>query len=218
MPTRVEVLVGWLALFAVAVALLGCVALVVWWQRWRSRPSPTVRSAAHAEAARHAAALAARLGRAEQALGQARERAQLADQEQAEAWQELAAVQHAHDEAARVHLELVRQRAERVGGQDGQQVLTHAAFAAFRRGDLSGDQLLAVSRLATGWDAELERQERELARLRVARREAQVRYRAAASRSRTAVAECQVAEVAVRALVEEAAQAAEETAAADVTG
>lgn len=210
MPSLVEMLVGWLALLGVALLLLGCVAAMVWWQRWRSRPSAVARSAARAEATRQAAALADRIDHAEHVLAQARARAHTAEQEQTAAWQALQDAQHAYDQAARAYAEAVQQRSAWVGGRDGAQVLTHAAFAAFRRGDLSGDQLLAVSRLAIGWDEDLHQQELQVARLRVAHREAQTHYRAAASRSRVAAAEYDVAEVALRALTDEVVQTAAE--------
>lgn len=210
MPTRTEVVIGWLAMLGVAVVLLACVASLVWWQRWRARPSAGAHRAALAEARRHAATVAARTAQADRALAQARARVREVEQEQAAAWRELEHSRHAHDEAARTHRAAARQRAGRLADPGSGQDLTHAAFAAYRRGDLSPEQLVSVSQLATGWDPELHRQERELTRLRVRLRDALLRYRTAASRGRAAREQRDIAEVEVRALAEEAAEAGQE--------
>lgn len=90
--------------------------------------------------------------------------------------------------------------------------MAEAALAAYRRGDLSGEQLWRVWGWGTGWDPVRAERERELLRARAAQREAHLRYRAAASRERAALAGLEVADVQARALAEEAATAADQLA------
>ena len=130
------------------------------------------------------------------------------------AWHELEQARQAHDQAAHRYQDEASQKAEHLGDGQGQRELAHAAFSAYRRGELSRDEFWWVWRLGNGWDPDLERQEKDLRRLRTAWHEAHLRYRAAAKRAREAAREAEVAEVEARALVEETAEAARE---ADVT-
>jgi len=88
--------------------------------------------------------------------------------------------------------------------------LSRAALAAFRRGDLSVEQLRAVFRRFSGWDARLEQHEREVLRRRAAERDAHRRYTMAAAAERDANHEVDVAMAAARAWADEAVEAAEE--------
>jgi hypothetical protein len=88
--------------------------------------------------------------------------------------------------------------------------LSRAALAAFRRGDLTVEQLREVFRRFSGWDARLEQHEREVLRRRAAEREAHRRYTVAAAAERDANHEVDVATAAARAWADEAAEAAEE--------
>jgi hypothetical protein len=88
--------------------------------------------------------------------------------------------------------------------------LSRAALTAFRRGDLSVEQLREVFRRFSGWDARLEQHEREVLRRRAAEREAHRQYTLAAAAERDANREVDVATVAVRAWADEAEEAAEE--------
>jgi hypothetical protein len=88
--------------------------------------------------------------------------------------------------------------------------LSRAALAAFRRGDLSVEQLRAVFRRFSGWDARLEQHEREVLRRRAAERDAHRRYTIAAAAERDANHEVDVAMAAARAWADEAVEAAEE--------
>jgi hypothetical protein len=90
------------------------------------------------------------------------------------------------------------------------QEVARAALAAYRRGDISVEQLRAVYRQFSGWDGGQERREHELVRRRAAEREAHRRYHAAAVAERAAYADADVAVVAAQALAEEAAESAEE--------
>lgn len=203
-----------MVLFGTSLALLACVALAAWWQRWRESPRRSKAKAERKEAAMFAAAITERAAAAVAVAEQVRAGAHEADQERARAFDELTRVQQEHDRAAEDYQRTAQERVEQAGGDDGQRELARAAFAAYRRGDLSQDQLWWVWRWGSGWDRELERREQQLMQLRAARREAQLRYRAATNRARTAAQQAEVADVQARALIEEAAGAAED---ADVT-
>jgi hypothetical protein len=88
--------------------------------------------------------------------------------------------------------------------------VARAALAAYRRGDLTVEQLRAVYRRCAGWDGGQERHEHEVVRRRAAEREAHKRYHAAALAERVAYADAEVAVVAAQALADEAAESAEE--------
>lgn len=212
MPTRSELLVGWLVLFGVSLVLLACVMVVAWWQRNRTRRDTP--PGEHQEVARHAAEVAARAVDAAARASEARQEAAATEQERATAWQEREQARQAHDDAARAYQQQVEQRAAHSADTDGQRELAHAAFSAYRRGELSSDEFWWVWRLGNGWDPQLERREQELRRLRGAFREADQRYQAAAQRARDCAQRADVTEVEARALIEETAESARE---ADVT-
>jgi hypothetical protein len=94
--------------------------------------------------------------------------------------------------------------------------VSSAAFAAYRRGDISVDELRAVFVWSTGWDSQLERRERTVLRGRVAERDAHRRYDTAAAAERLAYRGLDVADAAARAWADEAAAAAVEAQAARV--
>lgn len=217
MPTRSELLVGWLVVFSASLTLLAGVVLVAWGQRYRNRRrTERVKRTPQAEAARHAAEVATRAAQATAHATEARQRASQAQEERSAAWHELEQARQAHDQAARRYQEEASQKAEHLADGDGQgqRELARAAFSAYQRGELSRDEFWWVWRLGNGRDPELERQEKDLRRLRTAWHEAHLRYRAAVKRAREAAREAEVAEVEARALVEETAEAARE---ADVT-
>jgi hypothetical protein len=212
MPTRSELLVGWLVLFGASLVLLALVTAAAWWQR--QRPRRGLPPAEHEEAVRHAAQVA---GRAVEAAGRATEarmQVRVAERERAAAWQELAQARQAHDTAARAHQDGLRRRGEQPADAESRRELAHAAYSAYRRGELSKDEFWWVWRLGNGWDPDLERQDQELRRKRGAWREAHLKYRAAADRAREAAQQADVAEVEARALIEETAESAREV---DVT-
>lgn len=203
MPTRTSFMIVWLAMLAASSAAFGLVAAAAWWQHRREKPSKARLRAEREEWARHAATVVEGARRATARAAAAQEQVAAAERERAAAWGELEEIEAAHDAAARRFEELAP-------SGNGQQEVTHAALAAYRRGDLTREQLWRVWQWGSGWDPELDRCERELYRLRAARREAHLRYRSAASREREALAAADVAEVQARALAEEAATAAQE--------
>jgi hypothetical protein len=206
-------MLGWWILLGSSVGLFVLVTVAAWWQRRRESPSRARRAAERAEWAQHAAAVTARHRQARAEVAAATARVEQAEQDRAEAWRALEAAQGAHDRAEQRYQQ-ARQRSGAATGPDpaGQREVAGAALAAYRRGDLSEEQLWRVWGWGTGWDPELAARERELLRARAARREANLSYRAAASRERAASAALEIAEVQARALAEEAATATAEAA------
>src|SRR5690606_5211378 len=161
--TRSEILVGWLVVFGASLTLLAGVVLVAWWQRYRTRRrTERAKRTPQAEAARHAAEVAARAAQATAHATEARKRASQAEEERSTAWAELGQARQAHDQAAHRYQDEASQKAEHLGDGEGQRELAHAAFSAYRRGELSRDEFWWVWRLGNGWDPDLERQEKDL--------------------------------------------------------
>jgi hypothetical protein len=210
-------MIGWWILLGASCALFVLVAVAAWGQRRRESPGRARRAAERAEWAQHAAAVTARSRDAEAEAAASRGQVALAEQARTEAWQALEQAQAAHDQAERRYTR-ARQRPGAGPGADpaGQREVAGAALAAFRRGDLSREQLWRVWGWGTGWDPELAAQERALLQARAARREAHLAYRAAAGRERAAAAALEIAEVQARALAEEVATAAAEAGWEDV--
>jgi hypothetical protein len=110
-------------------------------------------------------------------------------------------------EAAGVAAELARleKLGPRVVDERTQQETSHAAFVAFRRGDISADQLREVFKRAEGWTPEHDRLTRRSAELRTgegavarARIDAERGVPAAAERARAARASADTLEAAAQ--------------------
>jgi hypothetical protein len=95
------------------------------------------------------------------------------------------------------------------GGGESREA-SHAAMAAYRRGAISVEQLHALWQQIDGWDKRHEDEAHTMTRLRAQDTEARRRYDAAALAERTARQADEVAQVASRALTQEAADAARE--------
>ena len=212
MPARSEILVGWLVLFGASLVLLALVTGAAWWQR--PLPRGRLTRAERQQAARHASEVATRAVEAVAWATEARKQVRVAERERAAAWRELKEAHQAYDATATAYQDRVQRREEQPSDPDGQRELAHAAFCAYRRGEISQDEFWWVWRLGNGWDPELERQEKELRRLRGTWREAHLKYRAAAEQAREAQRQAEVAEVEAQALIEETAASAREV---DVT-
>jgi len=213
MPTRTSLLIGWLALFGASLALFLLVALLAWWVRRPRLLGRRRRDRERQEWAAHAAVVAERSAQAAARAATARERAAAAERERAEAWRALEEAQQAYEAAESGYQEAARARQARPDPA-GQREVATAALAAYRRGDLSQDELLRVWRWGSGWDPHLEERERAVRQGRAARREAHLRYLAAASAERSAIQQAELAEAEARVLAEEAAYAAEQAGAA----
>jgi hypothetical protein len=200
----------WLLMLGASVALFLLVAVVAWWGHRREVPSKAKQRAERAAWAQHATALADRAQRAVVVATTVRARVEPAETTRAAAWRELEEIEEAHEKAARRHEEAVRRNNPYPRNEAGQREVSHAALGAYRRGDLTKDQLWRVLQWTNGWDPDVDHAERELYRLRAARRVAHRRYRIAADQEREALAAAEVAEVQARALCEEVATASEE--------
>lgn len=204
---RTGLVLGVTILLGGSVLLFAVVALLAYLPHRLRTPTRARRRAVQAQWREQAAVLTERaeLARA-RAARSARELA-AAEPASAAAWRELEAAQAAYDEAVQRY-----QRLRDGGGPTvdppGRQLLTHAAFAAYRRGDLTRDELWKLLELGSGWDAERREQERRVRERRAALREAHLRYRAAAARERRIREELRLADVEARACTEEAAEAA----------
>lgn len=91
-----------------------------------------------------------------------------------------------------------------------QREISSAAREAYRRGELSVDELRAVWHRVDGWDQSQQDRSHELSRLRAEKAEAWRQYHAAAFIERSARRAAEVAQVAAAALAQEAADAAED--------
>jgi hypothetical protein len=203
-------LIVWLLLLAASAALFLLVAVVAWWGHRREVPSKSKQRAERAAWARHATALAERAQRAVSVAATGRERVEATEAARAATWRALEEIEEAHEKAARKHEEAVRRGNLRPRDPSGQREVSHAALGAYRRGDLTKDQLWRVLQWSNGWDPDVDHAERELYRLRAARRAAHQRYRIAADQERAALGAAEVADVQARALSEEVATASEE--------
>jgi hypothetical protein len=127
-----------------------------------------------------------------------------AEADREEAW-------FAHSEAAEVHQQA--QQAEEAGEEPRisdveQKEISAAARAAYRRGEISVDELKAVWQRVGRWDDSQEDRSHLLSRLRAEEAEAWRRYHAAGFAERTAQRAMELAEAAARALTDDAAEAA----------
>lgn len=89
-----------------------------------------------------------------------------------------------------------------------QREISMAARAAYKRGDITIEELRAVWQKVEGWDQQREEREQELLRLRAEEKEAWRRYHVATHAERSARRAVELAEVAARTLIEEATDAA----------
>lgn len=207
MPSRTSLVIGWLVLFGASFALFLVVALLAWWGRRPGRRHRRRHDREREEWAAHAAVVAERSTQAAARAAAARERAAAAERERAEAWRVLEEAHHAYQAAQAAYQEAARSRPADLDPA-GQRVVATAALAAYRRGDLSQEELLRVWRWGSGWDPRLEEHERAVRQTRAAQREAHLRYLAAANAERSAGQQADLAEAEARVLAEEAAYAA----------
>lgn len=209
----------WAALFGGAFVVLASVGLFAWLgQRPKppEAPAPAERKRLYDEAIeldRFAGAAIEKATRAQELAEAARARCTAAGQVRETAWQ-------THDAAQRAHA-LARQEATTrapAPPDDEESERTHevssAALAAYRRGDLSVEELREVFRRTGGWDDRQDERDHTVSRARAEEHRAQRAYDLAAAGERTVCREAEIAEVAARALADEAAEAREEALAA----
>ncbi|MCW6009859.1 hypothetical protein K1W54_35755 [Micromonospora sp. CPCC 205371] len=212
-----ELTAVWALLLTAGVVILALVALAAVAERPRTpRPDPRKLRAAAEELAAHANNAHTEAGRAAGAAADARERLAEAERARDEAWaaQEAASqvYQRAWQEVLAGRAAQEGQMADPVEDADGQQRdVSRAALTAYRNGDISVEQLREVWLRASGdWDPEQEERERAAYRYKLEERAARRVYHRADAAVRHAEQEVQVAEVALQALRDEAAEAAVE--------
>jgi hypothetical protein len=207
----------WGALFACGCAILLGAAALAWRQKRREgaragvRPTGTPRVRLRtelAEAAQEAVTLTATAQQAAVAAEQARCHSEHAQQALEVAERAYEAVQRAYELAA-AH---VAQLPDMQGGNPGGREVARAALAAYRRGDISVEDLRRVWLGASGWDARHEDAERKLLQLRARQLEVRRACYMASTVARLARQAEQVADVAAQALADEAMQAENEVA------
>jgi hypothetical protein len=205
----------WAALLGSAFLVLALVGLLAWLQ---GPPRPTAHELIHLrteaqELGRQAAEVIAQAARAHAAAQAARARCVEAQQARELAWREHDAAQQAH---ATARLEATRRVPAPRPSTDPPltQEVSRAALAAFKRGDLSVEELREVFQRTGGWDAGQDQQDQELTRARAEEHRAQRAYDLAAAGERHLCREAEIVEVAARALADEAVQASEEAHAA----
>ena len=128
---------------------------------------------------------------------------------------------HSHSEAVQASQEAQQTEPEpsaenAISGVD-QKDISAAARAAYRRGEISVDELRAVWQRVGNWDDSLDDRAHLLSRLRADEAEAWRRYHAAAFAERTAQRAVELAEAAARALTDDAAEAARQAEIARIT-
>jgi hypothetical protein len=154
----------------------------------------------------------------EQLAGGALGRAQQAAYDTAEAETALAEAESERERAWQAHTEANR-ALEAANSELGavpsepmpsweQTAVSRAARDAYRRGDLTEAQLRAVWEKVDGWGQAVQSKTSEVSRLRVEVADAWRRYQLASTAVRTARQRAEIAQVAARALKEEAADAA----------
>jgi hypothetical protein len=129
-----------------------------------------------------------------------------AEVEREKAWQAhttaVAALEKAKAEAQAAPVEVMSSQEQRE--------VSKAARDAFRRGELTEEELRAVWQKVDGWDQAVQQRASELSRLRVEVAEAWRRYHLASSAERMVRQRVEIAQVAARALKQEATEAARE--------
>jgi hypothetical protein len=194
----------WLALVMIAVSIL---ALFGWVARTQHYAPDDPLSKNDTEELEKVAANA--LDKAQQAaitLEYAQTALALAEAEREQAWHEHTSANTALEKA---NAELEAMPVEVMSSHE-QRDVSKAARDAFRRGMISEQQLRAVWHKVDGWDHMLQERTAELSRLRAEVAEAWRRYHIASAAERMARQRADIAQVAARALKEEATDAARE--------
>jgi hypothetical protein len=226
-------LAAWAALVGFALLFVIFAALISRWQLRRLNrkellaralpagdtisPAERVRLRTEAgELIRQAATAAAAAKRLQSEVAETRARRDEAQQAREAAWLAFDAAQRAYEEAlhgAAGGTDIVADNGHGPNGSgsdEERREVSRAALAAFRRGDITVDQLNVVFRQASGWDPVQELKAREIELRRTAETRARKLYQAAAAAERSASKAADVAVVAAQALAEEAVEVAED--------
>lgn len=211
----------WALLMAGAFVVLALVGLAVLAERPRGpRPDRSRLRAEAEELSAHADAVQADATAAADAATEARTRVTEAERDRDAAWAAQEESDRAYREALRVAEEgraaVEAARAGRSGSPlagtepDRERTVSRAALSAYRRGDISVDELREVFRRAGDWDPVQDERERAVDRRRVELAAARRAHDRAAAAVRRAEQAARVAEVAAEALLGEATESAAE--------
>ncbi|MEE6257214.1 hypothetical protein [Plantactinospora sonchi] len=218
----------WALAMAGALVLLALVGLAVLADRPRNpRPDPVRLRAAAEDLTTHAVRIRTEAGRAAAVANGARAALTTAERARDEAWAVLdAAERHytqvrrtviAAEQAAAARPTAADPVAQQPSESDGRtpdterdRVVSRAALSAYRRGDISLPELREVFRRTGDWDPLTEERNRALEHARMRLATARREYDRTALVARRAEQSAWVAEVAARALLEEAEQSAVE--------
>ncbi|MDQ0368743.1 hypothetical protein [Catenuloplanes indicus] len=214
---------------SVIVALIFLAVVSVTTREQVKGPDPKLLRAEADELAAHAAAAYAKAGRAAAAAEQAREAAAAAEQARDEAWaaQEVADAAYAaarkdvEDAAAEIAAAAALQSLDTddpdadpdsdSDSDDRDRTVSRAALGAYKRGEISVEELRDVFRVTTTDQSPLQSERERVAyRYQTEQRAAHRMYDRAAAASRAADEAARIAEIAAIALAEEAAEAAAE--------
>ncbi len=198
-----------LAVCAGGVALLAALGVAGWANRDGSPETVDESEPADAEPdpAVHATEAAERAERAAAAVGAARERLALAEAERDRVESGYDAAREAYAAALRA-AQAGRDRVPTAVEEDRGREVTRAAMAAYRRGEISVDQLHAVFARAGRFDPAQQEREREAQRLAAEEGLVRLAYDRAVAEVRAASEGLHVAEVAAAAYTQEAVDAA----------
>ncbi|MBO4209185.1 hypothetical protein [Micromonospora echinofusca] len=203
----------WLLVIVLLLAALGLLGLAVLPGPDRDGEPPVDPARLRAEAeelAGHAEAVRAEAERAVAAALAARDRVGAAEQDRDRTWQAQEAAEAAYQRAWRAALASREPRDTDDTARDRERTVTRAALSAYRRGDLSGAEFREVWRRAGEPDPVQQAREQVVERYRAELIAARRAYDRAAAAFRHLDEAARIAEVAARALVDEAAESAVE--------
>jgi hypothetical protein len=199
-----------------AIAVLAGVGLVVWLLRGPQEPTSTAAPLDHATLMAQARELGTHADAAAQRAAEAQAEVEAAHDGLAEADRALAQAEEEYDvarQASAAARQEVRAGAPEPPSPDARarhREVSRAALAAYRRGDLSVDELRTVFHRAGDWDPVQEQRERDAERLASRERCARRGYERAAAAARAGRERLHIADVAAAAFMQEAVDAAVE--------
>ncbi|RKR88148.1 hypothetical protein BDK92_2455 [Micromonospora pisi] len=205
----------WALLMAGGFVVLALLGLAVMTDRARTpRPDLEQLRAEADELAVHAAQVGIDAAGAAERAVLARAEVAVAEQARDLAWAAQEAAEQAYDlawQAASVGRQAARvTERDETGGADRERAVARAALSAYRRGDISVQELREVFRRSGDWDPAQEERERVAEQRRIEQAAARRAHDRAAAGVRRAEQAARVAEVAAEALVDEAAESAAE--------
>ncbi|MFK3983237.1 hypothetical protein ACI2K4_23015 [Micromonospora sp. NPDC050397] len=204
----------WALLMAGGSVVLALLGLAVMADRNRTpRPDLARLRTEAAELTVHATEVRLDAVRAAERAVLARAEVTIAEQVRDAAWTAQEVAEQAYDlawQAAQAGRQAARVTDDAPADEDRERAVARAALSAYRRGDISVQELREVFRRSGDWDPVQEERERAAERCRIEQGAARRAHDRAAAGVRRAEQAARVAEVAAEALVDEAAESAAE--------